>query len=152
MKHPVPQDEHAERGLIGCMLQTATSDDLDPAHVMHEGRRLIVNTLDLLRAEGLLHTPRTNHPGHEQECGLANAELVAHELTRLGKWTSGTDLRHELRQCLDHATTPALIDHYIKRLATAARLRECIVIHERRLKAAYAGDVATATEGTGVAL
>jgi hypothetical protein len=145
---PIPQDEHAERGLIGCLLQTGTSDDMDPAHVLHDGRRLIVNTLDLLRAEGLLHTPRTTHPGHERESGLANAELVVHEIERMGLWPCGSDPRHEIRECLDMATEPSMIDVYIRRLAEAYCRRECIAIHERRLHAAYAGDIAQAIEGT----
>ena len=56
---PIPQAPDAERGLIGCLLYGAKSDDIETDVIFNEGRQLIVVTIDSLQHSGSLVSPKS---------------------------------------------------------------------------------------------
>lgn len=125
----LPQNIHAERGLVGCMLETATpSEDFDPLWIVDAGRRALMLALDALRAEGLLSVPADYANAQDSyRCALTNGTLVVDLVERLNTWPRVDDPRVELAWCLDVGTQPMLIDVYERQLREthAARGARC---------------------------
>lgn len=146
---PIPQDPQAERGLIGCMLYGAKSDDLDPLILFNEGRQLIVVTIETLQQAGTWVTPKSTQFQHLQEAARSNLERVAAGVESISDlWPTISDARNELLQCFESVTQPEDIDYFLDRLNEAHSRREAIDIHLQRLNAAYCGDLELALDGT----
>lgn len=146
---PIPQDPQAERGLIGCMLYGAKSDDLDPLILFHEGRQLIVVTIEALQQSGTWVTPKSTQFQHLQEAARSNLERVAAGVESISDlWPTISDARNELVQCFESVTRPEDVDYFVGRLHEVHCRREAIDIHLQRLNAAYSGELELALDGT----
>jgi hypothetical protein len=123
--HALPQDETAERGLIGCLCETATVPDwFDPAWIFHDGRRALFCALDMLRHEGELQPllDPLNIP-HLERTRYANGERAAGMVEQAQTWPCADDPRCELVRCLDEVTHYGLIDYYSDRVRQAHKRR-----------------------------
>jgi len=127
-------DVHAERGIIGCWLQGAICDDLDPQWIRDESRRILWVGVDWLRHQGDWHIPASDHPAHRLDAAVANAERIAHSLHVTGVWEWNTDPREELVRCLDEATMPPILDYYVERVRQRFLKIQDITEAERRLQ------------------
>lgn len=124
---PLLIDLEAERGLVGVMLEDVQPDELDPAAFSSDGVRLLYLTTLAAMNAGLLYTPSSH--GNAPECyrvRKANAEIIAHEVDRLGIWPNADGVRWELAACLDSATLPWFVDWYRARIRDAFLRRRMV--------------------------
>lgn len=146
---PIPQDQQAERGLIGCLLYGAKSDEIDPYVLFNEGRQLIVITIETLQQSGTWVNPKSTQYHNLQEAARSNLERVAAGLDSISDlWPTISDARNELVQCFESVTRPEDVDYFLGRLNEVHSRREAIGIHLQRLNAAYQGDLELALDGT----
>lgn len=136
MSTTLPHDEQAERGLIGCLCETAQPpENFDPAWIYHSGRRALFLALDMLRNEGdIVPMIDSLNPHHVERVRFANAELAAGMVEQAGTWDCVGDPRRELLMCLDESTHYQLIDYYARRLQAAARRRMGFIEGDRMMR------------------
>ncbi|QDT54662.1 hypothetical protein Pan44_26970 [Caulifigura coniformis] len=117
-------DTHAERGLIGTMLENVQPREVDPTWIVSDGARILYLTADRLMRERRLHSPDDyGCAGGCWRTAKANAELIAFEIDRAAIWPGIDGPRWELTQCMDAATLPWLSDFYVDRIKMAATRR-----------------------------
>jgi hypothetical protein len=121
------------------MLHGASSDDLDPAWILDDGRRNLMLTIDACRADGIFR-PALYLDGafNREETAFANAEVVAFNVVRADIWPNADDPRVELASCLDEATSPLLIDWYAGRIRDAWLRRQALERAEHLVRMAHA--------------
>ncbi len=146
---PIPQDQDAERGLIGCLLYGAKSDDIETDVIFNEGRQLIIVTIETLQHSGSLVNPKSTSFHDLQEAARSNLERVAAGLDIISDyWPNAGDGKAELVQCFESITRPEDVDYFLGRLKEVHCRREAIEVHVKRLDAAYSGDLELALDGT----
>jgi hypothetical protein len=121
-------DREAERGLLACMAENVSPPAIDPAHITCDYIRVLYLTAKALQDAGLLLFPRDF--GDAGECArlrAANCELIAHNIDAAGCWPDGVDSpRWVLKQCMELASLPWLVDWYARRIRTAALRRQML--------------------------
>lgn len=139
---PVPQqlpdDQHAERGVIGCWLRHWKDDNLDPAWFTDERLLLMFLAVDAIDANGELIAPKNRYEFIEQrEIGRANAELASYLIERCNLWDFASDVRQLFGACLGEVTQPQMVDWYVRRMKEVFFQRREIWSAEERLREAW---------------
>jgi putative DNA primase/helicase len=136
---PLPQDEHAERAAIGCVLYDADHPDLDPALIVHDGRRALLITALTLKAQGGEHWPAPSgqHPRDLLAAAHARGERVLRAIRQSRIHDDMGAVEDELWQALDVTTRPEDLDYHVGLLLDTWRRRQALRDAERLRDAAH---------------
>ena len=140
-RNEVPQDENAERCVLGSMLQTYNDERLDADLFVHEGRRAIFLAIDAMKADGGLILPEGFSDVYALDAiARENANRVAGFIERAGTWKATGGPESELRECVTAVTQGVLIDHYTGLLIASWKRRRLIDFSGLMLDAAFSSD------------
>ena len=112
-RNEVPQDENAERCVLGSMLQTYNDERLNADLFVREGRRTIFLAIQAMKADGGLISPGGFSDVYALDAtARENANRVTGFIERAGTWKAVSGPESELRECVAAVTQGVLIDHY----------------------------------------